>query len=148
MERIAATAEAPMAWKLSNAGMQMRNTVAHGIRVTMQLAGQKDREEHGVAGRLIASMGAVNANEAPHVIEALIHIHGAGGSPRLGEPNCPDLVPLEILERLQLALDDAWRTARNVDLLDEQGRPLLLGALHAHPVGVSRWLTNHFQDGR
>jgi hypothetical protein len=126
----------------------MRNTAGHNIRVILQLAGQEDREEHGLAGRLIASMGSANANEAPHAIEASIHIDGAAGKPRLGETNCPDLVPLEILERLQLALDEAWQTARNVDPLDEQGRPLLLGALNAHPAGVSRWLTHYVQDCR
>jgi len=148
MTEIAATAEAPTAWKLSNTGMQLRNANALGIRVTLKLAGQEDREEHGLAGRLIAWMGAVNASESPHAIEALIHIDEAAGRPRLGQPTCPVLVPLEVLERLQLALIDAWQTARNVDLLDEQGCPLLLGALNPHPAGVSRWLTQYFEDGR
>jgi hypothetical protein len=148
MTEIVATAEAPMAWTFSKAGTQMRNAGAHGIRVTLQLAGQRDSEEHGLAGRLIASMGAVNANEAPYAIKALIHIDGAAGRPYLGEPTYPVRITLEILERLQLALDDAWQTARNVELLDEQGRPLLLGALNPHPAGVSRWLTQYCQDGR
>ena len=137
-----------MAWKFSTAGRQMQTTGGHGIRVTLQLAGQKDREERGLAGRLVASTGAKNSIEAPHIIEALIHIGIAGGSPRLGESICPDRVPLEILQRLQTALDDAWRTAKYVDLLDEEGHPLLLGALDAHALGVSRWLTYYFQDGR
>ena len=148
MTEIVATPEAPMAWKSSNAGMQMRDANAPGIRVTLQLAGQEDRAEHGLAGRLFAWMGAVNASEAPHAIEALIHIDGPSGRPRLGEPTCPVLVPLEVWERLQLALIDAWQTARNVDLLDEQGRPLLLGALNPHPAGASRWLTQYFRGGR
>ena len=136
-----------MALWFSNVGMKMRNTAAQGIRVTLQLAGQKDCEERGLAGRLVASMGALNANEPPQAIEALIHIDGAAGRPRLGEPSCPVLLPLEVLESLQLALDEAWQTATNVDLLDEQGRPLLLCALNPHPAGVSRWLQQYFQDG-
>ena len=148
MTEMAATAETPMAWTFSTASTQMRNTGAHEIRITLQLAGQRDSEEHGLAGRLIASMGAVNANEAPHAIEALIHIDTAAGRPHLGEPIHRVPVPLEILERLQLALYEAWQTARNVELLDEQGRRLLLGALNPHPAGVSRWLTQYFQDGR
>jgi len=148
MTAIAATEEAPMAWMLSNADMQMQNTVARGIRVTLELAGQKDREERGLAGRLIASIGVVNANKTPHAIQALIHIDGAPGRPRLGEPTCAVPVPPELLAWMQLALIDAWHTARNVDLLDEQGRPLLLGALNPHPAGVSRWLMQYFQDGR
>jgi len=143
-----ATAKAPMAWKVSNAALQMRNTAAHRIRVVLQLSGRKDREERGLAGCLIASMGAIEASEAPHAITALIHIDGPAGRPRIGEPDCPTSVALNVLEQLRLALDAAWQTGKNVDLLDEHGRPLLLGALHAHPAGVSRWLTHSLQDGR
>jgi hypothetical protein len=93
-------------------------------------------------------MGAVEASEAPHTITALIHIDGPAGRPRIGEPDCPASVALNVLQQLRLALDDAWQTGKNVDLLDEHGRPLLLGALRAHPAGVSRWLTHSLQDGR
>jgi len=148
MKEIATVAEARMARKRSSAGMQGRDASALGIRVTLQLAGRVDRVENGLAGRLVAWLGAVSASAAPHAIEALIHLDGAAGRPRLGESTCPVPIPLEVLKRLRSALIDAWESARNVDLLDEQGRPLLLGALHPHPAGVSRWLSQSLRDGR
>jgi hypothetical protein len=130
------------------AGREMQNTVSRGIRVVLQLAGRRDRDERGLAGRLVASIGSLASSEAPCACVALIHLDGTTGRPRLGDASFPEPLPLATEVRLKSAITHAWRTAVNVDLVDEQGRPLLLGALTAHPAGVSRWLMQYFQDGR
>jgi hypothetical protein len=128
--------------------MEMQNSASRGIRVVLQLAGRSDREERGLAGRLVASIGPLASSETACACVALIHLDGITGRPRLGDANLSEPVPLATEVRLKSAIDHAWRTAVNVDLVDEQGRPLLLGALYAHPAGISRWLMQHFQDGR
>jgi len=135
-----------MAGKTSKAKTQMRNTTAHEIRVTLQLAGRMDRETHGIAGRLFASIGASSPTATPTTVVALIHLDLATGKVHIGDLRCPDWVPREVMERLKLAITEAWKTAKFVDLVDEQGRPLLLGSIHAHPAGVTRWLRQHCQD--
>jgi hypothetical protein len=126
----------------------MQGSAPQGIRVTLQLAGRDDRDRRGVAGRLCASIGAPKPGETSCACYALIHLDRAAGRPRLGDPSFPEPVSLALEVRLKSAIDHGWRTAIDVDLVDEQGRPLLLGALKAHPAGVSRWLMQYFQDGR
>jgi hypothetical protein len=125
-----------------------RQPVPEGIRVILQLAGRSDRDERRLAGCLCASIGSPTSREPPYAGVALIHLEGSIGRPRLGDVTFPKAVSLATEVRLRSAIDHAWRTAMNVDLVDEQGRPLLLGALKPHPAGVSRWLMQYFQDGR
>lgn len=126
----------------------MQNSAPQGIRVTLQLSGRSERDERGLAGRLFAFIAAPKSGETACACVALVHLDGLTGRPRLGDASFPGAVSLEMQIRLKSAVEHAWRTAVNVDLVDEQGRPLLLGALNAHPAGVSRWLMQYFQDGR
>jgi hypothetical protein len=112
------------------------------------LASLREREEHRLAGRLVASIDPMNAKGTPYAIVALIHIEGFECRLRLVEPDRPNLIPIEALERLQSAIAESWKTARSVDLVDELGRPLLLGALNSHPDGETRCLTYNSHDGR
>ena len=148
MNGMLATALPPMVRAASKAGKRVQSSALQGIRVTLQLAGRSDRDERGLAGRLLASIGAPTSGEMACACFALIHLDGATGRPRLGDSTFPRPVSLALEVRLKSAIDNAWRTAVNVDLVDEKGRPLLLGALNAHPAGVSRWLMQYFQDGR
>jgi len=148
MNGMLATAMPPMVRGASKAGKQMQSSALQGIRVTLQLAGRSDRDERGLAGRLVASIGAPTSGQMSCACLALIHLDRATGRPRLGDANFPEPVTLAQEVRLKSAIDHAWRTAVNVDLVDEMGRPLLLGALNAHPAGVSRWLMQYFQHGR
>jgi hypothetical protein len=141
-------ASARTAVALSDAGLCMRNSVRHGIRVRLQLAGRGDRDELGLAGRLIASTPSATAAGVEYSIVAPVHLDGAVGRPRLGAAGDDAGIPCDVLDQLKRAIDLAWRTSRSVDLVDERGRPLLMGSLHAHPAGLSRWLMHFFQDGR
>ena len=125
-----------------------RNVGPQAIRVVLQIAGQTDRDARGAAGRLIASIGNASAGDPPYAIEALVLLDEATRTPRLGVPTRLGPMPEATWECLRTALDAGWQTARGVDLVDEQARPLLLGALDPHPAGVSRWLRHYFQDGR
>jgi hypothetical protein len=138
----------PMVRVATKVDREAPSSAARGIRVILQLAGRSDRDERGLAGRLHASIGMPASGETSCACVALIHLDGDSGRPRLGHPSFPEAVSLATEVRLKAAIDHAWRTAMNVDLVDEQGRPLLLGALTAHPAGVSRWLMQYFQDGR
>lgn len=126
----------------------MRNSGLHGIRVKLQLASRGDRDELGLAGRLIASTASATEKGVVYSVVAPVHLDGASGRPRLGIAGDDAGIPFAMLDQLKRAIDLAWRTSRNVDLVDERGRPLLMGALHAHPAGLSRWLLHFFQDGR
>ena len=148
MNGMLAAAMPPVVRAATKAGSQMQNSALRGIRVTLQLASRGDRDERGVAGRLYTSIGATTPGEMSCACYALIHLDRAMGRPRLGDPCFPAPVSIAMEVRLKAAIDHAWRTAINVDLVDELGRPLLLGALKAHPAGVSRWLMQYFQDGR
>lgn len=132
----------------SKAGRDVQISAPQGIRVTLQLAGRDERDERRLAGRLYASLGVPLSGDTVCACVALIHLDGATGRPRLGDASFPEPVSRTMEIRLKSAMEHAWRTAVNVDLVDERGRPLLLGALHAHPAGVSRWLMLYFQDGR
>ena len=132
----------------STAGREMQNTGPRGIRIVLQLAGRDDRDERGLAGCLHVSIGRPTSGERPGACIALIHLDATLGRPRLGDAIFPEAVAPATEIRLKAAIEHAWRTAMNVDLVDEQGRPLLLGALKAHPAGLSRWLMQYFQDGR
>jgi hypothetical protein len=148
MNGMLATAMPRVVRTATRAGSQMQDSALRGIRVTLQLAGRDDRDERGVAGRLYASIGAPTSGEASCTCQALIHLDRATGRPLLGDPSFPAPLSLAMEARLRSAIEHAWRTSIDVDLVDEQGRPLLLGALKAHPAGVSRWLMQYFQDGR
>ena len=148
MNGMLAMAMPPMGRVATKVNRDPRNSAPQGIRVILQLAGRSERDERGLAGRLSASLGVPTPGAPPCACIALIHLDGDTGRPRLGHASFPKAVPLATEVRLKAAIYHAWRTAMNVDLVDEQGRPLLLGALKAHPAGVSRWLMHYFQEGR
>ena len=148
MNGMLAMAMPPMDGMVTKVNRQTRNSAPQGIRVILQLAGRSERDELSLAGRLYASIGVPTSGATSCACVALIHLDGDTGRPRLGHSSFPEAVPLATAVRLKAAIDHAWRTAMNVDLVDEQGRPLLLGALKAHPAGVSRWLMHYFQEGR
>jgi hypothetical protein len=121
-------------------GQPDTNSSLPAVRVALQLTGETEREQYGLAGHLIASLGPTGAHGAPRELVALVRIERSAGEPRLIPLNsATDLSPQDF-ERMKSALDRAWRTGTNVDVIDEQGHPLLQGALNAHPSGVARWL--------
>ena len=148
MNGMLAMAMPPMDGVAIKMNKELRNSAPRGIRVILQLAGRSERDERGLAGRLSASLGVPTPGAPPCACIALIHLDRDTGRPRLGQASFPAAVPFTTEVRLKAAIDHAWRTAMCVDLVDEQGRPLLLGALKAHPAGVSRWLMQYFQEGR
>jgi hypothetical protein len=124
-----------------SAGPQSHATTSDpGVRVTLRLTGMTEREQHGLAAHLIASMDPAAVNSAPRTLVGFVHIEGPTGVPNLGAPTRATELSPQDFERLNSALDRAWRTGTDVDVVDELGRPLLQGALNAHPSGVSRWL--------
>ena len=124
----------------SAGGQSDANAPDPGVRVTLQLAGRTDREHYGLAGHLIASMGAGAAHSVPRELVGLIHIERPTGELNLDALTSATELSPQDFERMKSAIHRAWRTAANVDVVDELGQPLLQGALNAHPTGVSRWL--------
>ena len=114
------------------------------IYVALELAGEIDRTENAHAGKLTAYWDSGGA--ATCLLEAFIHIDRKRGVCRLGPVVDRSETPHAQHSQLCNALEKAWRTGRDVDVLDELGRPLMKGAFEAMPGGISKWLAQYGAD--
>jgi hypothetical protein len=76
-------------------------------------------------------------------VNAPVVLERATGEFRLGPMNHESCDSPELRLALTDAMDEGWRTGRNVEVLDETGYPLLRGALYEHPGGIARWLVQY-----
>jgi hypothetical protein len=113
------------------------------IAVSLRLAGRADAVGRHVVAWLLATTQGRNEANPYNEVNAPVVLERATGEFRLGPTNHESCDPTELRQALTDAMDEGWRTGRNVEVLDETGYPLLRGALHEHPGGIARWLEQY-----
>lgn len=113
------------------------------ISVSLQLAGERDVVENGVLAHVVAVCSGTGETLTMWTLSARVLRDAASGEIYLGPMTSPLSMPRELRLRLAGAVERGWLTGRGVEVLDERGDRLMLGALRDHPDGIVHWLRRY-----
>lgn len=113
------------------------------ITVTLQLAGEEDVVHRGLLAYIVAVSCQADTTPTTRAVGAPVLCDPQSGVLHLGPMTSPPSMAPEVRNVLAAAIEEGWRTGRGVEVLDETGSALLLGALGEHPSGIARWLAQY-----
>lgn len=118
---------------------QLNNEIA----VALQLAGEGDVSHGGALANIVAVTCRGDATPTTSTVSAPVLRDPQSGALYLGPMTSSLSMTPELRNSLASAIEDGWRTGRGVEVLDETGCALMLGALDEHPSGMARWLAHY-----
>lgn len=113
------------------------------VVVTLQLAGEEDVVHRGLLAYIVAVSCEADTTPTTNVVGAHVLRDRQSGVLHLGPMTGSLSMPPEVRNALAVAIEEGWRTGRGVEVLDETGSKLMLGALGEHPSGIARWLAHY-----
>lgn len=113
------------------------------IAVALQLASEGEVTHGGALANIVAVSCRGDTTPTMSMVTAPVLRDPRSGALYLGPMSSSLSMPPELRNLLASAIEDGWRTGRGVEVLDETGCALMLGALDEHPSGMARWLAHY-----